>query len=72
MSVETLLDNNIIQELRNNNIISQEEVAINSGDLYFAKNVLTNERRMLESSTITSLRKNESRNTGNTKTLLKG
>lgn len=72
MSVETLLDNNIIQELRSNNIISQEEVAINSGDLYFAKNVLTNERRMLESSTITSLRKNESRNTGNTKTLLKG
>ena len=72
MSVETLLDNNIIQELRSNNIISQEEVAINSGDLYFAKNVLTNERRMLESSTITSLRKNEVRNTGNTKTLLKG
>lgn len=71
MSVETLLDNNIIQELRNTNVISQEEVAINSGDLYFAKNVLTNERRMLESSTITSLRKNESV-TNTTKTLLKG
>lgn len=71
MSVEKLLDNNIIQELRANNIISQEEVAINSGDLFYAKNVLTNERRMLESSTINNLNKNESV-ASHGKTLLKG
>jgi hypothetical protein len=71
MSVETLLDNNIIQELRQRSIISQEEVAINSGDLFYAKNVLTNERRMLESSTITNLNKNESVASSG-KTLLKG
>ena len=60
MSIETLLDSSVIQELRQRSIISQEEVAINSGDLYYAKNVLTNEKRMLEASTITSLNKNES------------
>ena len=71
MSIETLLDSSIIQELRQRSIISQEEVAINSGDLYYAKNVLTNEKRMLESSTITSLNKNESF-IEHGKTLLKG
>ncbi len=71
MSIETLLDSSIIHELRQRNIISQEEVAINSGDLYYAKNVLTNEKRMLESNTITSLNKNESFAEYG-KTLLKG
>ena len=71
MSIETLLDSSIIQELRQRSIISQEEVAINSGDLYYAKNVLTNEKRMLESSTIASLNKNESF-VEHGKTLLKG
>ena len=71
MSIETLLDSSVIQELRQRSIISQEEVAINSGDLYYAKNVLTNEKRMLEASTITSLNKNESF-IEHGKTLLKG
>jgi hypothetical protein len=71
MSIETLLDSSIIHELRQRSIISQEEVAINSGDLYYAKNVLTNEKRMLESNTITSLNKNESF-AERGKTLLKG
>tara|TARA_B100000085_G_scaffold262524_1_gene267793 strand:+ start:2523 stop:2738 length:216 start_codon:yes stop_codon:yes gene_type:complete len=71
MSIETLLDSSVIQELRQRSIISQEEVAINSGDLYYAKNVLTNEKRMLEASTITSLNKNESF-VEHGKTLLKG
>lgn len=71
MSIETLLDSNIIQELRQKSVISQEEVAINSGDLYYAKNVLTNEKRMLESNIINNLNKNESFVTYN-KTLLKG
>ena len=71
MSIETLLDSNIIQELRQKSVISQEEVAINSGDLYYAKNVLTNEKRMLESNIINNLNKNESFVTHN-KTLLKG
>ena len=38
--------------LRNNNIISAEEVALTSGDLYLAENVLTKERRILQSTQV--------------------
>ena len=38
--------------LRSNNIISGEEVALLSGDLYLAENVLTKERRLIPDSQI--------------------
>ena len=38
--------------LRSNNIISEQEIAIITGDLYVAENVLTKERRMLTTSQI--------------------
>ena len=38
--------------LRLNNIISEQEVAIMTGDLYVAENVLTRERRMLMTSQV--------------------
>ena len=40
------------QALRSNNIISEQEVAIMTGDLYVAENVLTKERRMLMTSQV--------------------
>jgi len=40
------------RKLRTNNIISGEEVALMSGDLYLAENVLTKERRLLQGNQI--------------------
>ena len=40
------------RKLRSNNIISGEEVALMSGDLYLAENVLTKERRLLQDSQV--------------------
>jgi hypothetical protein len=71
MTTETVLDNRILVELRSRSVISEKEVVISSGDLYFAKNVLTNERRMIDSAMITSINTNESINE-TSKRLLKG
>lgn len=72
MTTESVLPNNILVELRNKKIISENEVAIQSGDLYFAKDVLTNEKRMIDRTTITSMNQNESSVSNSSKTLLKG
>lgn len=72
MSNENVLDNRILQELRNRGVINSQEVILNTGDLYFAKDVLTNERRIIEASIVLSVEKNESLQENNTKTLLKG
>jgi hypothetical protein len=73
MSVEKVLENDLLVSLRNSNIISENEVAISTGDLYYAKNILTNEKRMLDKSVITNINTapNLSEST-NKKTLLKG
>ena len=73
MSIETVLPNNMLLELRNKSIISENEVAISIGDLYYAKDVLTNEKRVLESSTINNINSDSSLSEStNSKTLLKG
>jgi len=46
------LNNETQHALRLNNIISGEEVALLSGDLYLAENVLTKERRLIPDSQI--------------------
>lgn len=69
---EQVLDNTILVELRSKGVITEQEVAINSGDLYYAKNVLTNEKRLIEASLIQSLKKNETVTESRSKTLLKG
>ena len=73
MSVEIVLSNTVLVELRNKNIISSNEVAISVGDLYYAKDVLTNEKRILESAVISSINSdaNLSESTSS-KSLLKG
>ena len=61
------------QELRSNNIISEQEIAILAGDLYVAENVLTKERRMLTTNQISQFIKTNTIQESTTKTqLLKG
>ena len=72
MTTETVLPNNILAELRSKSVISESEVAIQAGDLYYAKNVLTNEKRMIDSNMMISMTKNESLSESTAKTLLKG
>ena len=69
---ETILDNHTLVALRDKNIINESEVAICAGDLYYAKNVLTNEKRMIDGNMVTSMKKNESLSESTAKTLLKG
>jgi len=69
---EQVLDSSVLFELRKRNVISEQEVAIQSGDIFYAKNVLSSEKRMIESSLITSINKNESVTESTNKTLLKG
>ena len=69
MSVERVLDNNILLQLRESNVISTQEVAIQVGDLYFAKDVLTNEKRIISLSGINTQSINE---TTTKQQLLKG
>ena len=69
MSIERVLDNNVLVQLRENNVISAQEVAIQVGDLYFAKDVLTNEKRMISLSSVNSQSINE---TTTKQQLLKG
>lgn len=47
MTTERILENYQLQKLREQSIISGDEVAIQAGDLYYAKNVLSNEKRMI-------------------------
>lgn len=73
MSIEKVLDNQILTNLRANAVITESEVAIQIGDLYYAKNILTNEKRILNlSGNQIAPQSNESRTTITGKTLLKG
>ena len=40
--------------LRENNLISDQEIALEQGDLYFAENVITRKRRILDASIVKS------------------
>lgn len=68
---EVVLQPEMLRSLRSQNIISENEVAISVGDLFYAKNVLTNEKRIITTSIINQSR-NENLQETTTKTLLKG
>lgn len=68
---EVVLQPEMLQRLRSQNIIAENEVAISVGDLFYAKNVLTNEKRIIKTNIIDQSR-NESLQETTTKTLLKG
>tara|TARA_B100001989_G_scaffold79333_1_gene54779 strand:- start:5705 stop:5923 length:219 start_codon:yes stop_codon:yes gene_type:complete len=71
--IEKVLDDVVLKQLRENNIISGEEVVIGSGDLFYAKNVISNEKRMISLDIINKFQtKNESINETSKKTLLRG
>jgi hypothetical protein len=68
---EVVLQPEMLQSLRSQNVISENEVAISVGDLFYAKNVLTNEKRIIKTNIINQSR-NENLQETTTKTLLKG
>lgn len=68
---EVVLQPEMLRSLRSQNIISENEVAISVGDLFYAKNVLTNEKRIITTNIINQSR-NENLQETTTKTLLKG
>jgi|TARA_B100000035_G_scaffold159195_1_gene135743 uncharacterized protein YqfB (UPF0267 family) len=70
---ESVLNDAVLKQLRENNIISGEEVVIATGDLYYAKNVISNEKRMISLDTINQFHaKNEAITETSKKTLLRG
>tara|TARA_A200000159_G_C7322537_1_gene339447 strand:- start:1860 stop:2081 length:222 start_codon:yes stop_codon:yes gene_type:complete len=73
MSIEVVLQNEALTNLRNKSIITANEVAVSVGDLFYAKNVLTNEKRVLDKSAIESVINLSTLSESTTnKTLLKG
>ena len=46
--MEKILSNERIQELRSRGVLEKDEIAIASGDLILAENVVTKKRRLLE------------------------
>ena len=72
MSVEKVLPNNILEQLRSNGLISSQEVVINTGDIYYAKDVLTNDKRIVENAIIDQIQNITITENSNTKTILKG
>jgi hypothetical protein len=71
MSAQVLINDTLIK-LRQSNTISEQEVVIAEGDLYYVKNVLTNEKRMISKDIISSINQNESVNETVKRQLLKG
>ena len=72
MSNEKVLSNNILQQLRINGLISEQEVVISVGDLYYAKDVLSNQKRIVENSIIDQINNTTITENSNNKTILKG
>tara|TARA_Y100000992_G_C20863930_1_gene304088 strand:- start:258 stop:476 length:219 start_codon:yes stop_codon:yes gene_type:complete len=72
MTIETVLPNNILEQLRVNGLITAQEVVINYGDIYYAKDVLSDNKRMLESAVINQIKNVTITENNQTKTILKG
>jgi len=60
------------RQLRETSVISQEEIAVEEGDLLLAENVISKERRMLDRSVITNLQNNSITESNQKSQLLKG
>ena len=48
--MKKMLDEEILKKLRNNNILTTNEVAYRQGDLYIAEDVITGNKRTIEAS----------------------
>lgn len=72
MSNEKVLPNDILQQLRINGLISEQEVVISVGDLYYAKDVLSSQKRIVENSIIDQISNITITENSNNRTILKG
>ena len=72
MSIEKVLPNNILEELRTNGLISNQEVVISVGDLYYAKDILSNKKRIVENAIIDQINNITITENSNKRTILKG
>lgn len=66
------LNDNTQRQLRENNIISTEEIAVEEGDLLIAENVISKERRMLDRSVMSQVNNNSITESNQKSQLLKG
>jgi len=66
------LNDNTQRQLRETNIISAEEIAIEEGDLLIAENVISKERRMLNKSVMSQVNNNSITESNQKSQLLKG
>jgi hypothetical protein len=60
------------RQLRETAVITQEEIAVEEGDLLLAENVISKERRMLDRSVIEKLQNNSITESNQKSQLLKG
>ena len=72
MSIDEVLDTQTQTILREKSVILQNEVAIRSGDLYCARNVLTDERRIIETTLVEQTMQNRSITEQTKREILKG
>lgn len=73
MSTETVLSTEVLAGLRSKNIITTNEVAISVGDIFYAKDVLTNEKRIISADIVSGILQNDTlRESANKRSLLKG
>ena len=50
MTSNNVLEDKLLRMLRENKVITEQEVALLEGDIFVAKNVLTEKKRILDSS----------------------
>lgn len=72
MSVEEVLNDSVQNRMRQKNYINTNEVVMKSGDLYFARNVLTNDRRLLENVLVEQNMQDQSISENTNRQILKG
>lgn len=72
MSIEKVLPNNVLEQLRSNGLIAMQEVVISVGDLYYAKDILSNKKRIVENAIIDQINNVTINENTSTKTILKG
>lgn len=68
----TAVNNNLQIQLREASIISQEEIAVQEGDLLLAENVLSKERRLLDRSVLERFNNSSITESSQKSQLLKG
>ena len=68
----TAVNDNLQRQLREASIISQEEIAVQEGDLLLAENVLSKERRLLDRSVLEKFNNSSITESSQKSQLLKG